>query len=454
MRKTKKLMAVALAATMVLGSGVTVFADETGSTTGTGSSEGHVEKEVTNVVLPTVAEGSSPFEYIMDPERLIQGTDAKKYADGTVFPDEDDDTGVYFLVGDKTYSNTSSTLQAINKSSCDIKLTVTVATTQGSDKDITLATSNQVSDTAAELYLELKVGSEAKAVSSTGAVSFEKVIAGNPDNFEVAVKKGSYVYQEKRSASDWKAMNISMSGVVSEYQIAADTTAPTVEVTWSWTKAGAGESASADAVDYSTAPAQSYAGQVVIPDGNGNATIAITIGKDKAAPVSVITDWFTGELLNSATAGWGVKYDAGSQTLTFESGISDALKEDPSHNFWVGFAPTDGGETYYQKISCIIQPEQSYAGEIVIPESGNITVAITIGKNNAVPTSITTEWFAGEILNSTTPDWGVKYDAESQTLIFDSGISDGIRADQTHTFTVTFTDEEGETYTQALAYSE
>ena len=452
MRKTKKLMAVALAATMVLGSGVTVFADETGSTTGTGSSEGHVEKEVTNVVLPTVAEGSSPFEYIMDPERLIQGTDAKKYADGTVFPDEDDDTGVYFLVGDKTYSNTSSTLQAINKSSCDIKLTVSVATTPGSDKDITLATSDQVSSSAAELYLELKVGSEAKAVSSTAAVEFEKVIAGTPDNFEVAVKKGSYVYQEKRIASDWKAMNISMRGVVSEYQILADTTAPTVEVTWSWTKAGASESASADAVDYSTAPDQSYAGVILIPEESGNATIAITIGKDKAVPVSLTTDWYSANLFEH-TPGWAATYDADKGIITLDSDVSDALRQDQAHKFWVGFAPTEGGEIYYQELTCMVAPEQSYAGKIVIPESGNVTVAITIGQNGAVPTSLTTDWYEANLF-AHTPGWAATYDAGTGIITFDSDVSDGMRTDRSHTFTVTFTDEEGETYTQVLEYSE
>lgn len=74
-----------------------------------------MEKEVLNVVLPTVSAGSSAFAYTMDPERLIQGTDAAKYAEGTVFPDKDSDTGVYFLTDTNTYSNTSNTYQVINK---------------------------------------------------------------------------------------------------------------------------------------------------------------------------------------------------------------------------------------------------------------------------------------------------------------------------------------------------
>ena len=81
MQKFKRFMAVALATTMVLGSSLTAFADEpttSGGTDGSGTSEGHVDKEVINVVLPTVASGSTPFAYTMDPEHLIQETNAGK----------------------------------------------------------------------------------------------------------------------------------------------------------------------------------------------------------------------------------------------------------------------------------------------------------------------------------------------------------------------------------------
>ena len=89
MKKTKKMMALALAASMVLGSSTVAFAADgdptpggTVNVSGSGSVEGHVNKEVLNVVLPTVPSGTpSAFAYTMDPERLIQGTDAAKYAE-------------------------------------------------------------------------------------------------------------------------------------------------------------------------------------------------------------------------------------------------------------------------------------------------------------------------------------------------------------------------------------
>lgn len=255
--KMKKGLALALAASMVIGSSLTVFAEDTpggqGGATGAGTSEGHVKKEVTNVVLPTDAD-TATFAYKMDPERLIQGTTAGKYEEGTVFPEAASDTGVYFLVGDKQYANTSKTLQVINKSSCNIKLTVGVKSTENTTNDITMATSSTVSTTAPELYLGLKVGNDTAKVVGATEVTTDKVIAGMASNFETAVENDAYVYREKADATTWKAMNICMEGAVSEKEIAADTTAPNVAVTWKWVKAADSDTPATDTVDYTVTP--------------------------------------------------------------------------------------------------------------------------------------------------------------------------------------------------------
>lgn len=262
MLNTKKILAAALAATMVFGSSISVFADDpvtSGGSDGAGASEGHLEKEVLNVVLPTVPDGSTPFNYTMDPERLIRETEGAKYAEGTTFPEAEGDTGVYFQTAEKTYANKSNVLQAINKSSCDVKLSVKVNTTQKSDKDIALATSSTVAtEGTPNLYLGLVVGSTKTTVKAEEQ-TVDKVIAGTPGNFETTVVTNdsgvkSYAYKEKADASTWKAMNISMEGAVSNLAIAADATAPTVNVTWAYEKATTGTAAE-DAVDYSTAPA-------------------------------------------------------------------------------------------------------------------------------------------------------------------------------------------------------
>lgn len=265
MKKTKKMMAFALAASMMLGSSAVTFAaDTTGSTTGTGTSEGHVEQKATNVILPTVTAGSSLFAYTMDPERLIQGTDAAKYEEGSVFPEEANDTGVYFLTGDKTYANTSNSYKVINKSSCDVAVTVKVKAVPNTDatKDIGLGEEADIATaTAPKLYLGLKVGNGTTTVT-TSEQTITKTISGTPGNFKIGVRTNEndekvYEYQTKPDASTWKAMNLNMTGkVTTGKSIASDTTAPAVEVTWSWAEKGDGDPAAveADMVDYVDGP--------------------------------------------------------------------------------------------------------------------------------------------------------------------------------------------------------
>ena len=99
MQKFKRFMAVALAATMVIGSSVTAFAeDDPYSSTGTGSNEGHVDKHVISVTLPTVPAGSTPFSYTVDPERLVTETNGARYGT-TTFTNDAKSAGVYFLNG-------------------------------------------------------------------------------------------------------------------------------------------------------------------------------------------------------------------------------------------------------------------------------------------------------------------------------------------------------------------
>lgn len=97
MQKFKRAMAITLAATMVIGSSVTAFAADDGhSSTGTGSNEGHVDKHVISVTLPTVPANQTPFNYTVDPERLVPETDGARYG-STTFTDNAKRDGVYFL---------------------------------------------------------------------------------------------------------------------------------------------------------------------------------------------------------------------------------------------------------------------------------------------------------------------------------------------------------------------
>lgn len=301
MKKTKKMLALALAASMVLGNAVVAFAEDTtpggtGTTQGAGTVEGHVNKEVLNVVLPTVTAGSSAFAYTIDPERLISGTTAAKY-EGATFPSSND-TGVYFLTGTNTYANTSNAYQVINKSSCDVTLTVKAKATQNTANDIALASSSTVATTGTpNLYLGLKVGKGADTAISTTEATVTKTLAGTPTNFNIKVVtdqngEKTYAYAEKADATTWKAINISLTGAVSNLDIAADTTAPTVDVTWSWAKAADGATVdTSDQEDYTVQPPQmtvSTAGLITISNLTAEKNyVSLTIMNSNGGPYHV-----------------------------------------------------------------------------------------------------------------------------------------------------------------------
>lgn len=258
MTKMKKGMAVILTAAMVLGSTFTVFAEgegdttstNSGSTTGNGTSAGHVEQKTMNVVLPTEPVDTSTFSYTMDPERLISGTSGKKYEDGAVFPTSND-TGVYFLTGEKKYENSSKKLTVTNQSSHGIELTIK-AEAQSADTDIPLVAKDAIANAEeASLYLGLVVGTNAAdAINTDNAVTKTVTVAGSPSNFKVDVKsdKSGYEYRpltlteyqaldgnSSKTEIEWANETFNIEGAVtSGKEITDTTTAPAVKVTWSW----------------------------------------------------------------------------------------------------------------------------------------------------------------------------------------------------------------------------
>lgn len=358
MRNFKRFMAVALAATMVVGSSLMVSAAASGGTEGTGTPEGHVDKKVVNVVLPTMPDSGSPFDYTIDPERLISDSGAAKYAEGTVFPTEND-TGVYFLTGTKTYANKSKVLQAINKSTCNITLTVSVqavATTGSPSPDIALATSSTVATTGTpNLYLGLTVGTTTK-VLKTDAQEVKMVLEGKAANFEVVVKETdgvkSYAYEPKSDAT-WKAAEIQMEGAVSNLAIESTTTAPKVKVTWAYAESQSSETVSSDAVDVAEGSGGSGGSGGSSGPTLSNATASAESGVNYAANFTKGTALickFTG--LGEGKTLKAVTYGAGAATATVTS-ASVALTGDKmgfkiDGTMWAG---KNSGDVMYVKVT-------------------------------------------------------------------------------------------------------
>jgi hypothetical protein len=172
----KKLVAGTLSATMVLGSTLAVFAEDTDTTTlpsgaqslatGTGTSEGYVVLDVTKVVLPAAA----TVNYAIDPQGLLNKADSNTY--GTA------GAAVYFTNaattddGSATYSDTSDALTIKNKSSYAVDVTLTVGVKNGSStalSDIKLVDKDALATaTDPSLYLGVIAGDKTTAVTSDG----------------------------------------------------------------------------------------------------------------------------------------------------------------------------------------------------------------------------------------------------------------------------------------------
>ena len=261
--KMKKLMATLLATLMVASCCGVAFASETPTpgadqtVTGDGKPEGHVERTVTKMVLPTVT--ANTFKYIVDPEELIQETSAAKYGgEDATFPAAATDTHVYFQTGDTTWANSTKTMYAVNVGTEAVTLTVKVKAVPSTDstKDIGLATAADTlvtSDSTPKslLYLGFKVGDTTKVLSATEQ-TVTATVAGSA-NYEVSYNATTdkYAYTEKDPAegaagNSWKAMAISLEGKVGDKPIADDTTSPQVSVTWGWAAAASGATAATD----------------------------------------------------------------------------------------------------------------------------------------------------------------------------------------------------------------
>lgn len=298
MRKTRRVMAVVLAATMVFGSSLTAFAEEpvtSGGTNGAGTSEGHVNKHVISVTLPVIPDGSTPFAYTMDPERLVNETNAAKYAEGSTFTDSAKTNGVYFQTGEKAYDDKSTVLKAKSESSADVKLTVDVEV-ESAATDITLvdaapALTGEDAVTDPQLYLALKVDDTTKAVKTSEKVSIETTIEGKDGNFETKYENGAYVYKAKTGDSiTWNEAEIQMSGVASKAS-AEGLTAPTLKVTWKYEDPAEDSSAGYTSVSAITGSASAIS--VTLPDGVTVSKIELFKAAAPTTAVNMTTNHYT-----------------------------------------------------------------------------------------------------------------------------------------------------------------
>ena len=187
----KKAAAISMATVMAIGGSLTAMA---AGIEGTGTSTGHVEKKVVNVVFPVESDNATTFNYTMDAERLVTAAGSKMSGAAVTLPSSGD-TGVYFLTDTGTYANESKKLDVVNKSSVSVIVSATAkATVQDGKTSITLADSSTITGDTPQLYLGIVVGDDEKAVTADG-VTATATVAGYASNFTVTSNSdGSFSY--------------------------------------------------------------------------------------------------------------------------------------------------------------------------------------------------------------------------------------------------------------------
>lgn len=230
----KKIVATVLTAAMVFGSCFTVMADEASSATGTGSSYDHVDTDIITVTYPTTAEVATAFNFVVDPERLVNQAGGK-LGDNTSVTANDD--GVYFA-GSNTASSNAINIEGKNSVAVDLSVAVSVTASANS---IALVADEAALEAATDpaLLLSVKVGTDEKVITSAGVTTAKDSIEGVSSNFVMKPKDGQFEYVVKDGASGWKKAAVQLIGKTNEAEVpegAGAMSAPTVELTWTVAK--------------------------------------------------------------------------------------------------------------------------------------------------------------------------------------------------------------------------
>lgn len=325
-KKCKKVLAAVLAGTMVLGMGMTAFAEDpagTGSTTGDGEFEGHVEKNVLEVALPTVATGDKTFAYTMDPEGLIAATEGAKDKTASF----EDGATVYFQSADKTYTKNSAKLKAVNKGTVDADVTVTAETATNNDIAMASSSTFEADNKNAELYLGLQVANQTEvAVKASGdstPASVSVGLKGVADNYQVkydeATKKYSYAKKDGLPDTAWNSFEFGLTGACNPKgsYAAENLAAPDVTVTWSYVKRA--DNSGADMLDENKTMDAAPSVVTTTADLTSGQPLEISVnlgaGSKKATGISGIT--FVNTSLGTTNTVADSKYSYADGKITF-----------------------------------------------------------------------------------------------------------------------------------------
>lgn len=247
MRKSffKKMLAGMLVGTMVLGTNVTVGAtdvknydteSDTASANVSGDLEGAVNSSVVKMVLPTSEAVESTFAFNIDPQDLIKSTEAAKYPD-TEFSGSGN---VYFQNASGQYSDKSNKLTVTNKGTVDVDVTISAQAKNASGVNL-VSSASDLTNNASGMYLGLVTASGNEAAITETAASGNYCVGGKAENYAPKYASGNYSYEIKTD-SGWNGFAFGLTGAVdvdetNAYWTDESIVLPTVEVTWSYSKA-------------------------------------------------------------------------------------------------------------------------------------------------------------------------------------------------------------------------
>ena len=330
MRKSfKKIVAVAMAATMVLGSNMMAFAADS---TGKGAFEG-VEPDLpayTAITLPTATAGT--YNYIADPAGLI-----RKYADDTTkakLPAADADKGIYFTDKNGKYTADSNALEITNENAADVDITVKVEVTNDDYDDLSFSSTGawETTDKENELYIAAVSGTSKAAVTDDAAAELTFKIDGKPTNYEVkrtvgSDGKASYAYAKKTGDDlTWNTASFNLTGAINKNAEWKDGTVTVPEIKVTWTAAAHVDGPSLATTAYTKSADNTPI--VVAVSGLGTETIAsvvctennVNVVSEGFATVSGSNITFTSAYLGYISVGDTFHYKAttsGGTELTF-----------------------------------------------------------------------------------------------------------------------------------------
>lgn len=232
----KRILAVGLAASMVMGSSVVAFGAE-GTGTGSGSLDVVEKSDVFQVELPT--DSGTTFNYILDPTGVIKETNAAKY-EGATFAEN---ATVFFANaattegGATSYSATSDAIKAVNKSTMDVQIKVKASVAAASGITMSSTDTFDSADTTAGLYLALKDNdtNNADTAITTSGVELTSTIAALDDAYETKYVDGKYVKQLKADATGFEEYSFQLTGTCNPNGkwTGLTETPPEVNVVWS-----------------------------------------------------------------------------------------------------------------------------------------------------------------------------------------------------------------------------